>query len=474
MARMNASDTRRWCAILLGLSGLGCGLAAPAVGQSYTIVDTGQTLCYDDHAEVACPLPGEPFSGQDAQYDGVQPAYQDNGDGTVTDLNTGLIWQQTPDFENKVTWAEALTYADGLELAGYDDWRVPTLKELYSLIVFYGSSPLPVIDGSRARVDPVPFIDTDYFDFQYPDPESGDRPIDCQYWSSTEYVGLTMGGDATAFGVNFADGRIKGYPTELGPGGEVFARYVRCVRGGDGYGVNDFVDNGDGTITDQAAGLMWTRADSDSPMNWEEALAYAENLELAGNDDWRLPNAKELQSIVDYTRAPDALDPERQGPAIDPVFEVTEVESWCWTGTTHLNGPEPSHAVYICFGQAWGYMGPPGGGEWLNVHGAGAQRSDPKSGDPAEWPYGHGPQGDEIRIFNYVRCVRDAGSSVGDLNCDGSVDFFDIDAFVLAVTDPAAYEVTYPDCDIMRADCNGDGAADFFDIEPFVGLLTTD
>ena len=42
----------------------------------------------------------------------------------------------------------------------------------------------------------------------------------------------------------------------------------------------------------------------------------------------------------------------------------------------------------------------------LNVHGAGAQRSDPKSGDPADWAGGHGPQGDEIRIFNYARAVR--------------------------------------------------------------------
>ena len=61
---------------------------------------------------------------------------------------------------------------------------------------------------------------------------------------------------------------------------------------------------------------------------------------------------------------------------------------------------------------------------------------------------------------------------VGDLNCDGNVDFFDIDAFVLAITDPAGYEAAYPDCDIMLADCNGDGSVDFFDIEPFVELIT--
>ncbi len=42
----------------------------------------------------------------------------------------------------------------------------------------------------------------------------------------------------------------------------------------------------------------------------------------------------------------------------------------------------------------------------MNAHGAGAVRSDPKSGDPSRWPNGRGPQGDQIRIYNYVRCVR--------------------------------------------------------------------
>ncbi len=51
--------------------------------------------------------------------------------------------------------------------------------------------------------------------------------------------------------------------------------------------------------------------------------------------------------------------------------------------------------------------GPPGPMKsWLDVHGAGAQRSDPKVGDPQDFPHGRGPQGDVIRIFNFVRCVR--------------------------------------------------------------------
>ena len=60
---------------------------------------------------------------------------------------------------------------------------------------------------------------------------------------------------------------------------------------------------------------------------------------------------------------------------------------------------------------------------------------------------------------------------IGDMNCDGMVNFFDIDGFVLAVTDPSAYEATYPDCDIMLADCNGDGEVNFFDIDAFVELI---
>jgi len=60
----------------------------------------------------------------------------------------------------------------------------------------------------------------------------------------------------------------------------------------------------------------------------------------------------------------------------------------------------------------------------------------------------------------------------GDLNCDGVVNNFDIDPFVLALTDPAGYAKQFPNCDRMLADVNGDGVVDNFDIDPFVKLLT--
>ncbi|MDX1740726.1 MAG: hypothetical protein R3178_05500, partial [Rhodothermales bacterium] len=64
------------------------------------------------------------------------------------------------------------------------------------------------------------------------------------------------------------------------------------------------------------------------------------------------------------------------------------------------------NGVYVAFGRSLGYMH----GSWVDVHGAGSQRSDPKVGDPTDYPTGHGPQGDAIRIYNYVRLVRDIGN----------------------------------------------------------------
>ena len=108
--------------------------------------------------------------------------------------------------------------------------------------------------------------------------------------------------------------------------------------------------------------------------------------------------------------------------AIDPVFKCTPITddgggadfACYWSSTTHLDeGPVTGghNAVYVAFGNALGWMEiPPGSGNrtLLDVHGAGAQRSDPKAGNPNEFPHGRGPQGDVIRIDNYVRCVRDA------------------------------------------------------------------
>ena len=100
------------------------------------------------------------------------------------------------------------------------------------------------------------------------------------------------------------------------------------------------------------------------------------------------------------------------------MFNITEITNesgavdypWFWTSTTHVrsDGSGPS-AVYISFGRTTGYRN----NSWMNVHGAKAQRSDPRTYDPADWPAGRGPQGDAILIYNSARLVRDTGSAAG-------------------------------------------------------------
>jgi len=374
---------------------------------AFTVVDTGQTACYDNSSEITCPKEGEAFYGQDAQYDSAQFSLQDNGDSTVSDLNTGLMWQQTPS-SSSFNWQEAVDHCDTLVLAGHDDWRIPSLKELFSISNFSTGWP---------------YLDTAYFDLV-----GSEVSKDEQYWTSNYYVGVTMeGGSAAAFGVNHGTGHIKAYPAGVsGPMGN----YVRAVRG-DSYGANQFTDNGDGTVTDTASGLTWQQEDSGSGLDWEDALAYAEDLELADYDDWRLPDVKELQSIVDYTRSPSATEAAEKGPAIDTdYFDITELASgttdydpdygYFWSSTSSYFSPQDPgyyYGWYVAFGTAVN-----DGGE--DTHGAGAVRFDTKvEGGPA-------PE-EEERIYNYVRCVRDTSAAPtasspildsGDYNGDGTDD----------------------------------------------------
>ncbi len=388
-----------------------------AQNVSYKINATGQTTCYDGDGNVInTPKEGDKLYGQDGNYLSGEPmSFKDNGNGTVTDLNTGLMWQQTPAMEG-MTWAQAKEYCENLEMGGYSDWRLPTLKELFSISNFSAGWP---------------YIDSEYFNLV------GDKiSKDQQYWADNKYVGETaQGRNDAAFGVNHVTGHIKAYPagsnrgnregasndnrpqrqrsTRQGSGqrpsmqggqggrpmGNPMAKYVRAVRG-ESYGENNFVDNGDGTISDLATGLMWTKADNGKGVEWIDALPYAQGATHAGYSDWRLPNVKELQSIVDYSRAPTS---NRVEAAIDPIFESTPYVNeagdddfgYYWTSTSacFTKGRPFYFAWYVAFGRAVNNAG-------QDYHGAGAVRFDLKSDNDIEM------QGDEERCYNFVRLVR--------------------------------------------------------------------
>ena len=187
-------------------------------------------------------------------------------------------------------------------------------------------------------------------------------------------------------------GHIKAYP-DGSDGSPMSGKYVRCVRG-DAYGDNYFTDNGNGTVSDASTGLMWQQDDCGEGLDWENGLSYCENLEVADHEDWRLPNVKELQSVVDYSGS---------FPAIDDLFSVTPITNeagdadypYFWTSTSAYfgtNQPEYYYAWYVAFGYAVDNDG-------QDTHGAGAVRFDTKV---EGGPLGEGGE----RDYNFVRCVR--------------------------------------------------------------------
>ncbi len=435
----------RQLSMILAISTLSVFFFSSGNAQPYRIVGTGVTDCYNNSTLVACPaLASSPFYGQ---FPGLNlPSFLDNGNGSISDLNTGLTWQSSPDANgnnngvvekaDKLTWPQIqarVLVLNTSNYAGHDDWRIPSIKELYSLTDWKGTDPSGLSGSNTAGL--VPFLDTTYFPFAWGQVNLGERIIDVQYASATMYNELSFSGSQQLFGFNFADGRIKGYDLVMPDGSDKIFSFI-AVRGNTSYGLNHFVDNGNLTVTDSASGLMWAKDDSQTPMNWEQALAWAQSMNGAnycGFDNWRLPNAKELQSIVDYTRSPGTTF----SAAIDPIFNCTAITNeagypdwpWFWTSTTHgsYNGTTygGGSAVYICFGSAPGWIRIPGNSyySYVDVHGAGAQRSDPKGGtyvgdligldSLGNSVYGRGPQGDVLRVNNFVRLVRDVNISTG-------------------------------------------------------------
>ena len=415
-------------------------------------VETEQKYCFNTSEQIDCPQSGKYF-GQDAQYTGNVQNYTVHGNNTVTDNVTGLIWTQSPDTNgdkkisksDKLSSSDAVAYCKSLKLAGHSDWQLPDIKQGYSLINFQGEDPDPMSRGSSGL---TPFVDISSFDFAYGDPRERERVIDSQYATTSKYEndeGVKM-----LFGVNLADGRIKGYEEDFFGSPKTY--FVQCVRGNTTYGTPEYIDNGDKTITDKQSNLMWTKNDSgaayakgidykhsldwiksseddhsplkhgankNGAMDWVEALAYVQqmnNKKYLGYNDWRLPSVKELHTLTDYRYSP----AKTNSPAIDPLFNMTTIrnengqEDWAyyWSNTTHQqknNGKLSGKAAsYVAFGRSMGFSKRLG--KWVDVHGAGSQRSDPKVWNGTDYSNGEGPQADSIRIYNYVRLVRDAAN----------------------------------------------------------------
>jgi hypothetical protein len=120
----------------------------PLSGQAHRL-KTGQTQCWSGFSSAPIPCAG---SGRDGEHQkGLDRLYADNGDGTITDVKTGLMWEKLADdgsihdAENNFTWGDAYAYKvaglNAIAFAGYTDWRLPNVNELQSLLDYAAGYP---------------------------------------------------------------------------------------------------------------------------------------------------------------------------------------------------------------------------------------------------------------------------------------------------------------------------------------------
>lgn len=381
----------------------------------YPIIGTGQTQFFDGVSELTSPInENSEWFGQNANYLGAFSNYTELEYDWITDNNTGLVW--TKEFPSKMTYSEVEKKRDSMIALTNISWRIPTVKELYSLMN-YG---IGHVSGHSVI---TPFVDQNLFNIKLGVTSDGEREIDGQIWSSTFYNGTINNNDAGGhMAPNPVDGRIKTYPKINKSTNVEKTYYLLLCAGNENYGVNDFTDNQNGTVIDNATNLMWAKDDGTEIFTFLEALAFAETSELAGYTDWRLPDVKELQSIVDYSRGTQSAEGL---PAINTTYfnctPITNTNSpfattygYYWSNTTLSDGTSTNpkvgaEAMYVCFGRALGESN----GEIVDWHGAGAARSDPKTlttaqeqQTPKEILEYFGPQLDERRYYNKVRLVR--------------------------------------------------------------------
>ena len=236
--------------------------AYPMAGSSIVkLPDTGQTLN-------ATSTPGE-----DSDYTLNAPSFTDNNNSTITDKVTGLMWQKTDNGES--TWENAVTNAATVTTGGYTDWRLPTPLEAMS-ILNYDSNP-------------------SVFSTYFLDNASGAAA----YWWTSDLFGTST---TNVWCTNKGGGLGPKPKSETISAGGTLRYHARYVRGASANNGHNLVNNNNGTITDTDTKLMWTQVPS-TAKSWNNALLYADALTLGGSSDWRLPNVKELQSLVEITRA---------------------------------------------------------------------------------------------------------------------------------------------------------------------------
>ena len=370
-------------------------LVVPAVALAATIQlpVTGQTGCWNaSGASVACLGTGQD-GDQTVGTPWPIPRFTDNSDGTVTDNLTGLFWLKDAGCIAGLTWQGALTLAatlegDGSRCSLSDDslagaWRLPNTNELESLLAFSSSDTTPPLPA------PNPFTNA----------------LNAYYWTSTTYVPTPQ----YAWTIGFIAGQIVHVPgtksdsnnswlvrdplapvtatitlPKTGQTGcwDASGNPISCSgTGQDGeklkgaaWPVPRFTNPNGSTpvsgsvVMDQLTGLIWTKDISAAASTWQGALTTVAAMNVGsgtfGYTDWRLPNRRELMSLVDRQQLSSL-------PAGHPFTDVPSGK-YIWSSTTY---DYTSKDLGSFANMAWGLYLPDG-----NIDG-----NDKSDNDGAVW-----------------------------------------------------------------------------------------
>ena len=341
-------------------------------GPSFTLPDTNLRVCHDSGGAIACPgLAGEAgcaataYCGQDAQlgWDAKHPGAMrfvvsgPVGQPVVSDSVTGLAWQGCSAGQSGATcqgtasmmdWYAADAHCRQGSWGGFSDWRLPDSFELQSIADYGRTSP---------AVDLTVFVNS----------PSHDTVDQTQWWKECYWSATSYASDASLAWVmisnngDMAEGSGQPYhPNDKAAKGWEGC-YVRCVRLGEPPQRKRLVRfepvAGEPMVADIVTRLQWQGcsagqtgaqcAGEAAMLDWKSALAHCEGLTWGGRDDWRLPNVKELRSIVDLTRTRPAIDTALfPNPPIyvHGTSAPTVGQYWSSTGRSYN-----SFALYVSF-----------------------------------------------------------------------------------------------------------------------------
>ncbi len=325
-------------------------LVIPAFGSEgqIKIARTGQTSCYDTNGNVIdCTGTGQDGDKQ-AGVEWPSPRFIDNDDGTVTDNLTGLIWLKNAHCFGEISWSQALNECNNLENGecGLNDgsvtgeWRLPNIIELTSLVNteetnldtwlisqgFTNVIPSGYWSDSNGAYRKYHAMNINMSYGKLDDRPKSSSQVDCVWpvrdghsgparpWKTGQTICHNVSGDVIDC-------------TDTGQDGD--------IQAGVEWPSPRFIDNEDGTISDTLTELVWlTDANYFGVRTWSQALNDCNNLSsesIGLNDgsqsgDWRLPNRKELLSLIDY---------ERSYPALQTGHPFTNLQTnYYWSSNT--------------------------------------------------------------------------------------------------------------------------------------------